>query len=383
MTANKPSWYEFFAGGGMARLGLGADWNCTFSNEWSIKKAETYRTRFGNQNLRVCDIAKLTPEDLPGVPALAWASFPCQDLSLAGTGAGLDGKRSGTFRSFTDILDSLAQRKRAPQIIVLENVVGTLTSHAGRDFEEIVSLIVRQGYRIGALVIDAVRFLPHSRPRLFFIAIDASAPVHPSLSEPYAGGPWHTKSLRSAFDRLPAELKQAWVWWSLPVPTHRVTRLSDLIEDEPTDVKWHSVEETKKLIAMMSPINRQKLLYAKEMKMRLVGTVYRRTRPNADGTGRSQRAEIRFDDIAGCLRTPAGGSSRQTIVVVHGDSVRSRLLTAREAARLMGVPEDYVLPASYNDAYHLLGDGVAVPVVSWLSRELLMPLASAGLRAAA
>jgi DNA (cytosine-5)-methyltransferase 1 len=105
-----------------------------------------------------------------------------------------------------------------------------------------------------------------------------------------------------------------------------------------------------------------------------VGTLYRRTRPDPDSGLKRQRAEVRFDGIAGCLRTPAGGSSRQVVVVVEGRKVRTRLLSARETARLMGVPDDYPLPPRYNEAYHLFGDGVAVPVVSWLARHLLQPL---------
>src|SRR5207237_489911 len=108
------------------------------------------------------------------------------------------------------------------------------------------------------------------------------------------------------------------------------------------------------LLGLMAPLHRQKLARAGA---NAVGTIYRRTR--ADG----QRAEARFDGIAGCLRTPAGGSSRQTVVVKDGRRIRTRLLTAREAARLMGVPDDYPLPERYNDAYHLFGDGVAAPVV--------------------
>jgi DNA (cytosine-5)-methyltransferase 1 len=74
------------------------------------------------------------------------------------------------------------------------------------------------------------------------------------------------------------------------------------------------------------------------------------------------------------LRTPAGGSSRQTILLVEGERVRTRLLAPREAARLMGVPEDFPVPANYNDAYHLFGDGVVAPVVAWLNEHLLIPL---------
>jgi DNA (cytosine-5)-methyltransferase 1 len=126
----------------------------------------------------------------------------------------------------------------------------------------------------------------------------------------------------------------------------------------------------------MSPVHLEKLKRAQRLGKRIVGTVYKRTRPNEEGVV-VQRAEIRFDQISGCLRTPVGGSSRQTIVVVDGRQVRSRLLSPREAARLMGAPEDYPLPARYNDAYHLFGDGVVVPVVHWLSANLLTPIAAA------
>ena len=105
----------------------------------------------------------------------------------------------------------------------------------------------------------------------------------------------------------------------------------------------------------------------------MVGGVYKRTRLNDNGA-KVQRAEIRFDDVSGCLRTPAGGSSRQVIVVVDGLKVRSRLISARETARLMGLKDDYKLPKNYNEAYHLTGDGVAVDVVRHLAKHIFEPL---------
>ena len=72
------TWYEFFAGGGMARLGLGDAWECLFANEWSEKKAAAYRARFGGDELRVCDVASLRTSDLRGHADLAWASFPAR-----------------------------------------------------------------------------------------------------------------------------------------------------------------------------------------------------------------------------------------------------------------------------------------------------------------
>jgi DNA (cytosine-5)-methyltransferase 1 len=123
----------------------------------------------------------------------------------------------------------------------------------------------------------------------------------------------------------------------------------------------------------MSPVHLAKVAAAKKTGTKVVGTIYKRTRPNELGV-RRQRAEVRFDEIAGCLRTPGGGSSRQTIIVIHGNKVRTRLLSPREAARLMGLSDEYILPNNYNDAYRLMGDGVVVPVVRHLSSYLLEPL---------
>ncbi|XOY57534.1 MAG: DNA cytosine methyltransferase [Rhodobacterales bacterium] len=163
------------------------------------------------------------------------------------------------------------------------------------------------------------------------------------------------------------------LWWNLPQPRPRVLKLEDIVEEQPSGVRWHQPHETEKLLAMMSEFNLRKVEKALEAGQRVVGTVYRRTRPDENGVKR-QRAEVRFDGVAGCLRTPSGGSSRQTIVVVENGTVRSRLLSPREAARLMGLPESYLLPERYNDAYHLAGDGVCVDVVQFLSQNLLVPL---------
>jgi DNA (cytosine-5)-methyltransferase 1 len=138
-------------------------------------------------------------------------------------------------------------------------------------------------------------------------------------------------------------------------------------------VDWHTPAKTRALLDMMSEVNRAKVDAAKRSKRRQVGAIYKRTRFDADGL-KVQRAEIRFDDVAGCLRTPAGGSSRQLILVVEGQKVRSRLISGRETARLMGLPDEYQLPTNYNEAYHLTGDGVAVPVVRHLAEHLFEPI---------
>jgi DNA (cytosine-5)-methyltransferase 1 len=113
-------YYEFFAGGGMARAGLGTSWTCVFANDLDSKKAASYEANWGSAELRIDDVGKLAPAHLPGVAVLAWASFPCQDLSLAGVGAGLKGGRSGTFWPFWKLMTGLAVDERAPRLIVPE-----------------------------------------------------------------------------------------------------------------------------------------------------------------------------------------------------------------------------------------------------------------------
>lgn len=370
------NFFEFFAGGGMTRLGFGKEWICSFANDFDENKARTYRENFrGSNELRVADIRSLSARDLPGYADLAWASFPCQDLSLAGSGAGLTAERSGTFWPFWNLVTELIEERRAPRLVVLENVYGTLTSHNGRDFRSICQALSSGGYRFGGLVIDAVHFVPQSRPRLFVVALQADIDPPSGLTRSGQDGLWHAPRLVQAFESLPKNVQGKWLWWNVPAPKRRRLVFSDLIEDEPVGVRWHSTEETAHLLNLMSSVNRAKVEAAKKLGSQVVGTIYRRTRP--DGSGQSvQRAEVRFDEVAGCLRTPVGGSSRQTILVVEGKKIRSRLLSPREAARLMGLPESYRLPQNYNAAYHVAGDGVVVPVVEHLARTLLTPLAA-------
>ncbi|PUE26468.1 DNA cytosine methyltransferase [Limnohabitans sp. Jir72] len=362
------TFYEFFAGGGMARAGLGSDWQCLFANDISATKGNSYSANWGSDHLAVKDIYDVQARELPGSATMAWGSFPCQDLSLAGDGAGLEGERSGAFWGFWKLMCDLHAEGRKPKMVVLENVFGALTSRDGKDFELIAEAIASQGFLVGAMLIDAIHFLPQSRPRLFIVGVDASLKLPESSHTNTPNPAWHPAAMVRAHNRLTGQAKAAWRWWSVPQQDKPLLTLDRLIEADPQSVKWHSEEETRQLIEMMAPLHRRKVLAAQASKSLRVGTIYKRTRSGV------QRAEVRFDGIAGCLRTPGGGSSRQTIMVVHGPNIKSRLISTREAARLMGLPDHYKLPEKYNEAYHLLGDGVVVPVVEHLSHHLLLPI---------
>lgn len=381
------NFYEFFAGGGMAREGLGPGWNCVFANDFDAMKGRVYRDNWhGGKELIVEDINKITSKHLPAQADLVWASFPCQDVSLAGDYKGIGRAkdktqtRSGTFWPFWQLMRDLMREGRAPKLIVLENVYGILTSHQGDDFAAIGSVFAEAGYKFGAMVIDARHFLPQSRPRVFIVGVHADTKIPGNLLSESPVEPWHPERMLAAFKGLSQNAQKHWLWWNLPVPKLRQQRFADLIEEHPVSVNWDSPEKTKKLLSMMSTTNLEKVQAAQKAGTRMVGSLYKRTRLDESGN-KVQRAEVRFDDIAGCLRTPAGGSSRQIIMVVEGKSIRTRLLSPREAARLMGLPDTYRLPSNYNDAYHVAGDGVAVPAVRHLAESLFGPIVQSARKA--
>lgn len=359
-------YYEFFAGAGLVRLALEPDWVCAWANDIDAKKAEVYRANFGRDHFVLGDVADVTADTLPTRADMAWASFPCQDLSLAGWLRGMSAERSGTFWAFWRIMRDLFDKGDRPPVIVIENVAGLLY---GDNFIGLCEALAALGMQFGPLLIDARWFLPQSRPRVFIVAVDCSVDCSGLVQNWPQSTPWFTPAVWAARASLPSNLVQSWRWWKLPRPEARVTRLEELTEVDPSIEDWHGVDATQRLLSLMSPVNLAKVEQARLRGERSVGFLYKRTREAG------QRAEVRFDGVAGCLRTPRGGSSRQTVLVVENGTVRSRLLTAREAARLMGVPDTFKLPSSYNDAYLAMGDGVAVPVVAWLEEHLLRPLA--------
>ncbi|MGZ8364292.1 MAG: DNA cytosine methyltransferase [Caulobacteraceae bacterium] len=346
------TFYEFFAGGGMARLGLGESWRCLFANDFDPVKAAAYRANFPDaaEHFHEGDVWKLEASDLPGRADLAWASSPCQDFSLAGARAGLTGVRSSAFFGFWRLIEQLNREGRAPRMIVIENVPGLLTSHGGEDLRAVLSALDEQGYAARPLRLNASAFLPQSRERLLIVA--------------WRGG-------------------EAEPDWEMPAPGLRNTRLEDVLEADDA-ARWIEGPKADRLLSQLSPAARLDIERAMQIGERRVGALYRRMRME-DGA-KVQRAEVRFDGLAGCLRTPKGGSSRQYVALVDRGAVHFRLLTAREGARLMGLPDDYVLPAAETAAWKVVGDGVAVPVVRWLAAHLLEPAlapnSGAGRRAA-
>ena len=366
-----PKYAEFFCGGGMVRAALHKRWDCVLANDIDAMKCDVYAKNWGNDALVHGDIATLPDDTLRQQIDLYWASSPCQDFSLAGKGRGLSGVRSGVFTDWADKITTAIKAGFAPRIIAFENVVGLVSRNGGADMNTILATFVGLGYKVGALEIDARRFLPQSRPRLFVICVRNNIDLS-GLTVPKPSHVFHGKRLQKFLGSASRSVRSDWVWWKLE-DAPAADQALDTVLERRSSMPWFSDADTERLISLMSPPSLERLRIARQSGRTVVGTIYKRGRPDAQGDVR-QRAELRTDGLAGCLRTPAGGASRQILIFIKGKQTKARLVSSREVARLMGLPDSYSMPDTYNNAYRVAGDGVAVPVVGYLDEMLFAPI---------
>lgn len=358
---------EFFAGIGLMRIGLeNAGWQIAFANDIDEEKWQMYRDHFGDTGeFIVRDVHKLKTSEVPTV-ALATASFPCNDLSLAGARHGLAGAQSSAFWGFIDILKGMKRERRLPPLVLLENVTGFLSSHDGQDFEDALLALNNLGYATDAFIIDAARFVPQSRQRLFVTGVRTRQAYEINETPGFYESDVRPPALASFILMHPD------INWRIrelpPLPNKRSKALADILEDLPPNHQmWWSRQRCEYMLNQMSPKHRAEADAMIQGDTIRYGTVFRRVR-----YGKSM-AELRTDGIAGCLRTPRGGSGRQILLVAGKGRFAVRLLTGRECARLMGA-DDFKLEVPLNQALFGFGDAVCVPVIEWIANNYLNPV---------
>ncbi|HWB63920.1 MAG TPA: DUF4928 family protein, partial [Chitinophagales bacterium] len=353
---------EFFAGIGLMRAGLErAGWVTIFANDIDPVKYKLYQNHFKQEDAHfiIDDIHNIDGNSVPSID-LATASFPCTDLSLAGKRAGLAGKHSSAFWGFVNVLKEMGDRK--PPLILLENVAGFLTSNNGQDFFDALFALNEEGYAVDAFLIDASHFIPQSRVRLFVVG---KLTDEPNLK---------LKHFLPVTELRPEKLvnfisNHPEIHWNLntrlPLLPKNKNNLSSIIETIPKSSPiWFSNDRVNYLLNQTFERHLTKILELKDKKTYTYLTAFRRVR-----NGKSM-AEIRFDGIAGCLRTPKGGSARQILLEVGKGTINVRLLTPRECARLMGA-DDFKIVGTVNEALFGFGDAVCVPVVTWIAENYL------------
>lgn len=354
---------EFFAGIGLMRLGLERrQFAVAFANDLDPAKREMYVANFGERDFILGDIADVSARELPDA-ALWTASFPCNDLSLAGARAGLSGRHSGAFWQIIRLLEEA--RDRRPACVLLENVPGFLTSQGGRDCQRALAELGELGYSCDLCLLDAACFTPQSRLRLFVVA--SSAP------------PSGMKGLEAS-DIRPPKLVQfindrprlPWRLASWPTPPQDRPSLESILEDLPDDHEaWWNEARTSYFMNQLSQRHQALAATMIGAPRPRYATAFRRVR-----LGKSM-AELRVDGLAGCLRTPRGGSGRQILLKAGRGRRQVRLLTPRECARLQGAPESFVIQTSLNRALFGFGDAVCVPAIAWIAEHGIEPAIAA------
>ena len=349
---------EFFSGIGLSRAGMeAAGIRTIWANDFDASKREMYRTQWGDQGLVGGDINKLSADTVPTAD-IAWSSSPCTDLSVAGKQAGImAGKESKAFLGFARVIREMGQYK--PSVLVLENVIGLATSHGGEDLRIVLKTFNDLGYAVDAVELDARRWIPQSRPRMFVVG----------MLNPTTNGRLDT-SIRP--DRL------SWIHSSEEYNTFLLdgpeppkmkntgfSKMADrLVGDDP---RWWSEDRVDQAVKSMSEINLDRLKHMAESEEDVFRTAYRRTRHGVP------RWELRADDIAGCLRTVRGGSSKQAVFVGSKGKIRARWLTGHEYASLQGASWYNLKGLKDSQIYFGFGDAVAVPAVAWLMKEMVVP----------
>lgn len=353
---------EFFAGMGLVRRAMelgppGGRWETVFANDLDPGKCRLYRAWFGDGELREGDVGGLAADDIP--PAELWtASFPCTDLSLAGRGAGIHAGQSGAVWSLLDLLRDTDAERRA-RWVLFENVPALLTSHGGADVRALVSALNEIGYGVEPLLVNAARFTAQSRGRVFLIASRDEGVAEWALAEEHAARP---ASVRRVVE---SNLDLTWHTRRLGALPGRGGALSGVFESlAPDDARWWNAERRAYFLGQIHPAHAalaEKLTHGDTVERR---TAFRRVRA-IDGVKRSV-IELRDDGLAGCLRTPKGGSAKQIVFEAGRGASRVRFMTALEAARLQGV--EHALPEGFSETELLfaLGDAVCVPAVRWV-----------------
>lgn len=343
-------------------------WQVVFANDISLKKFEMYEDFFpgAKDHYKIDDIFELDPTQIPAT-TLATCSFPCIDLSLAGNMNGIiNGNHSSAFWGFIKVLT--AQGQAAPPLVMVENVPGWLHSNDGKDFRVTVQALNELGYSCDVFVLNALRFTPQSRLRVFLIGSKfVNSPSTPDLI------------LKRSNALLPQQLRKSieankdlhWFYNDLPEPPPLNTSgLSTIVERlDVSDKRWWSQVEVDRHLAMMKADHRARVESLKAAQETSYRTFFRRRREGL------QRAEVRDDDLSGCLRTAVGGSGKQFLLEMGAGALKMRAMTPREYARLQGVPDVYIISIDGVQALTGFGDAVCAPAISWIAQNVLNPLA--------
>lgn len=282
--------------------------NCVFSSEWDKFAQKTYRVNFGETPAG--DITQIEAKDIPDFDILV-GGFPCQPFSQAGLHKGFDDTR-GTL--FFEIERILAEKR--PKAFLLENVKQLKGHNKGRTFSIILEHLDKLDYEVSYQVLRAADFgVPQNRERIYIVGFDRQAF---NLPEGYS--------------------------FTFPQPPKTKTRVGDIldsnVDDKYTisDALWHGHQRRR-------------------IENKKAGKGFGYSLFNEDSEYTSTLSARYYKD----------GSE----ILIEQEGKNPRKLTPKEAAKLQGFPQEFIIPVSDTQAYKQFGNSVAVPVVRAVAKRML------------
>ena len=331
------SFIDLFAGIGgfrMAAQNLGG--TCVFSSEWDAHAQKTYFANYGE--VPFGDITtEQTKSFIPEHFDLLCAGFPCQPFSYAGEKKGFEDKTRGTL--FFDICEIL--KKHRPPMVFLENVKGLVSHDQGKTLETVISSLKNLGYFPHWKVLSSLDFgLPQKRERWYCVAFREDIPFE--FPDPIGGKPT-LRDIVDVNDNSP----------ELRLPQFELDRI---------DYHFAHCHEAER-------VQHDNSKYAPNTKKGKHG-IFSFQKPDGSlrfHVGDHAKTQIQ-EAFYACLDTYA-----PTIIANRTPKLWDlrRRLSVKEAKRLQGFPDDFLMPVLDCHALKQLGNSVSVPVIQLIIEKML------------
>lgn len=318
---------------GIEGFGKGLEDTGGFETVWQVEQEpfclSVLESRFPNAQ-RFTDVRTVGKHNLPTVDIIT-AGVPCQDVSVAGKRAGLSGERTGLFYEFARILQELR-----PSWFVFENVPGIFSSNNGRDFAEVLRvLMVECGYGVSWRVLNSQYFGVAQRRRRVFIVGSLGRPCPPEILFEFSSGVRNSEASKETREGIAAPL----------------THGSGVTGNAPGRRREDDIN----------------IVVSRDSVPKTAGGCVTDLTDNLQPVG---ALEAGF----GC-RGYSGDDAAQGKYVP--DQMAVRRLTPTECERLQGFPDGWTIPAGRSEEgadsarYRALGNAVTVQVISWIGARIL------------
>lgn len=320
---------ELFAGGGLMAVGLrAAGFRLVWANDFDRNAVKAYRHNLGDHIVHG-DITAIDPADIPDTDVIAGGP-PCQDYSVAGTGAGENGERGKLVWAYLRIIEA-----KRPKAFVFENVKGLITKKHRPTFDALLAKFEEIGYNVSWRLINAWDYgVAQKRERVFIVGIRNDLGFTYEFPEPLPED-YRTRVLRDV--------------------------IGDLPESFPNHVGYGLRNDEKPFAHKIPPGGNWRNLSVEDQRV-----FWNEKIPTEGGSTNGLRRRS-WDEAPGTITTtPMQKLSCQ----LHPEE--DRRFTVRECLRIQSVPDWYVLPddISLSAQYRIVGNGVASRVAWYLGRAL-------------